>query len=388
MSILQTIADQRRGATLSAITLLNRIYVMGQRVRRLFHLTRPRVFYPYRSLLYTHPLFFRYYKHPPVPYCNAFNAQLCHWVDVLPEVLPQRSFVIEPIDHPLSPAGRSEPGEVLSRKQRVIDVYMDPRCKRILVESEGQLELFKRYLPNSLLDKTEILRVGAVSQSVDFDKKAASLDTLTFLCLASDYTRKAVDLVLQAWRDFGAKSRCRLILACPNVPSELGPSLAQEKVEIIRKAPLSESEKRSLLEASHIMIAPLHVDGGANIIEAFEYGLPVITMRSQRSFVRKDNGWDIDVPFYFYDPGYGTDWPTWARFWQMVDDAKRNHAFDRTVQEFVRIFELVEKSPGIVLEMGRRSHAMGTDEFSLARRNAALNRIYSTALQTTNPVTV
>lgn len=381
MSIQETITNTRRGRALT-LRIINRLNLYWQRVTRFATVSNPKVFYPYRDLLHTHPFFLRYYQFPPLRYSNQFNAILCHWVSFPPkDKCKNVPYVIEPQDHPLSPTGKLEPGEVLADTQQAIDIYMESSCKRILVESEGQLKLFERYLPESVIEKTQIVRLGAVSKPVYFTKEYTNFKTLIFLCLASDYERKAVDLLIQAWLEFDLRKNCKLILACPNVPNEISDYVINENIEIITEAPLSLAKKNKLLNISHVMIAPLHVDGGANVIEAFEYGLPVISMRSQRSFIRDGNGWEVDVPFYFYDEGYGTDWPTWEHFWKLLDDAKKNNAFDMTVQGFVNVFEEIVKNPERLLNMGKKSYELAQGEFSLETRNQALRVIYSEALQ-------
>ena len=380
MSIQETISKQR-GRSALLLKPINGLNFAWQMVARLSSDKCLKVYYPYRNLLRTHPFFSRYYEHPPLSYSNLFSAELCHWVNAVPKWMSHIPYVIEPNDHPLAATGKSEPRDVLGGIERAIGVYMGQKCKRILVESEGQLDMFKRYLPEPVLKKAEIVRLGAMLKPVDFDQKLKKVETPVFLCFASDYKKKAVDILIQAWREFSQKSKCQLILACPNVPIEIADTLDNENIRLIRKAPLSESEKNQLLDSAHVMIAPLHVDGGANVIEAFEHGLPVITMRSQRSFIRDGNGWEVDVPFYFYDEGYGKEWPTWDRFWQLVDDAKQNHAFDITVQGFVSIFEDIVNEPAKLVEMGKISHELARGEFSLQVRNATLRRIYSKALQ-------
>lgn len=359
----------------------SRLYTGWQKAARLLHTGQPRVFYPYRDLMHTHPFFLRYYQHPPVAYNNYYGASLCHWVNQVPEVARSMPYLIEPNDHPLAVTGKSVPREVLGGIEQAKETYLDQNCKKILVESEGQLALFRRYFPESVILKTEIVRLGTIPYPTDFTEKLSNIKQPIFLCLASDYKRKAVDLVIKAWCESKAKIGSKLILACPNVPQQLIPALEKENVQLVRKAPLTEQEKHELHRAAHVVIAPLHVDGGANILEAFEHGLPVITMRSQRSFIREGNGWEVDVPFYFYDEGYGKEWPTWDRFWELLEDAKNNHAFDLTVHGFIRTFDEIAQSPEKLVEMGRVSYELAKGEFSLENRNAVLRRIYQEALQ-------
>jgi len=380
MSIQETIARQR-GKPGIRLRLINRLSEAAQKTFRIFQADDLKVFYPYHNLLASHPFFSRYYNYPPLNYSNLFNANLRHWVSYIPSGLEHLPFIIEPQDHPLSVTNQLEPINAISMLEKAINIYMSLNCKKILIESEGQLNLFKRYFPNTLISKTEIVGLGAMVKPVIYTKQLNAGDEIIFLCLASDYQRKAVDLLIQAWRDSSAKLTCKLILACPNVPQEIWDSLTRENIQLIFKAPLSEQEKFELHRLAHVVIAPLHVDGGSNTIEAFEFGLPVITMRSQRRFVRERNGWEVDVPFYFYDEGYGKEWPTFARFWEIVDDAKKNHAFDITIQGFVNIFDQISKSPEELFEMGNASYELAKGEFSLESRNATLRKIYREALK-------
>jgi glycosyltransferase involved in cell wall biosynthesis len=380
MSIQETINSKRKGSEYG-LRLINRLSEVSQKTFRLVMSGKKKVFYPYRNLMHTHPLFLRYTKNSPLVYSNFFNAKLCHWVNFVPKGKQSIPYVIEPNDHPLAATGKSEPYAVLANIDKATEVYLDNNCKRILVESEGQLNLFKRYFSESVIAKTEIVRLGAMPRIVDFEDRIALIETPIFICLASDYKRKAVDLLIAAWKDSNAKYKCRLLLACPNVPEDIIHSLEKENIQLILKAPLSEIEKSELYRLAHVVIAPLHVDGGANVIEAFEFGLPVITMRSQRSFIREGNGWEINVPFYFYDEGYGKEWPTWNRFWELIDDAKRNNAFDMTVQGFVKVFDDIAKSPEILLTMGKVSHNLAKGDFSLESRNSTLRKIYFEALR-------
>jgi glycosyltransferase involved in cell wall biosynthesis len=335
-----------------------------------------KVYYPYKNLLNTHPIFYRRYQFPPLKYSNINGAVLAHWLNAPESSSPNLPFVIEPNDHPLAVTGLSEPAEVLDSLDRAQDLYAGNNCKKILVEGEGQLELFKRYFSDSVLEKIEIVRLGSIAKPVDFENKFLSINRPVFLCLASDYKRKSVDLVLKAWLESNAKLSCSLLLACPNVPPEIADRVMLNGVRIISVAPLSEIEKHALYRQAHVVIASLHVDGGANIIEAFENGLPVITMRSQRSFVTNLNGWEINVPLYFYDQGYGQYWRTWADFWSVLNQAKEVGEFDQTIQDFVKIFDFIAFNPEKLIIMGRHSHEDALGKFSLTVRNHKLNEIY------------
>ncbi len=347
---------------------------------RFFFTKKYRIYFPYYSLLNTHPFFSRYHFHPPLKYSNYSEAQLAHWINRPETGLPKIKCVIEPNDHPLAVTGISEPIEVLQRIGEVIDIYSSDNCKKILLSGEGQLILFKRYLPSSLVEKTTLIPLGAIPKQVNFSVRRQTVVTPIFLCLASDYSRKAVDLLIEAWIGSIAKNYCQLILACPNVPNAIESILLKNNIQLIKKAPLTNFEKSELLKRSHVVIAPLHTDGGANVIEAFEYGLPVITMRSQRTFVTQSSGWVVDVPFYFYDSGYGVEWRTWEEFWAVLDSAKANGNFDSSIESLARTIDRVANSPDEILMKGQYAHSMALGPLSLATRNAELNKIYDEIL--------
>ncbi len=341
--------------------------------------------YKHRSLD-IHPWFERYYSTPPVNYCNFMKAQCYHWI-LRPDVINEIPFIIEPNDHPLSVVGALpvvpiEPADVLKHKDRAIEmVYNIPECRRIVVESTGQMELFKRYCPD-VIDKCEIVRLGTIPQKSNFENAPDAISKIQFLCLASDFSNKGVDLLLEAWFEFPGRKKHQLTLACPSVPEEYKKKADCENVRLILKAPLSVKEKDVLYSGAHVAIAPLHVDGGANTMEAMEYGLPVITMRSQRSHdqVMNNNGMVIEVPFYFYDEGYGVKWPTWSEFFRLLGVAKSRGDFDKTKEGFIKAFTFFADNPDQIIDMGERSHDLAKNEFSLTTRNAQLCKIYQDIL--------
>ncbi|MGB2807861.1 MAG: glycosyltransferase [Sedimentisphaerales bacterium] len=341
--------------------------------------------YKYHSLD-IHPWFDRYYRFPPANYCNFKQAKCYHWI-TYPDVTNETPFIVEPNDHPLSvvgvlPSVPLEPADVLMHKDRAIElVYQNPQCKKICVESRGQWELFQRYC-SDVLNKCEIIRLGTIPKQSYFDNAADSIYKINFLCLASDFINKGVDLLLDAWFEFPGRKTHQLTLACPYVPEKYKKRASCENVRLILKAPLSSKEKETLCRDAHVAIAPLHVDGGGNVMEAMEYGLPIITMRSQRSHdqIMNNNGIVVDVPFYFYDEGYGTKWPTWADFFRLLEKAKSRGDFDQTKDGFVKAFTFFADNPDKIIEMGKRSHELAKNEYSLTLRNQQLRRIYQDIL--------
>ena len=337
--------------------------------------------YQHRSLD-NHPWFERYYRIPPLNYCNFKQARSYHWM-FFPDILDDKPFIIEPNDHPFSAVGilspvPIEPGDVLKNSKKVLErVYQNRLCKKILVESRGQWELFHRYCPE-VLNKCEIVRLGTIPQEEPSLKADQGIDQINFLCLASDYTRKGVDLLLDAWLEFSSRSRHQLTIACPWIPEKYKIKARGENITFILKAPLTSQGKDILYRNAHVVVGPLHIDGSGNIMEAMEYGLPFITMRSQRAQdqTMNHNGIVVDAPFYFYDEGYGVQWPTWDVFFHLLEEAKSRGDFNITKEGFIKAFDFFSNNPQEIYAMGQRSYSLAKNEYSLATRNQQLLTIY------------
>lgn len=353
-----------------------------EKIRRAVDHDPLNVYFRYQHFnLDLHPWFKRYYKYPPINYCNFNQANIYHWISY-PDIVNNKPFIVEPNDHPLSVVGAlkgafSEPKDYIKNSQKAIDlIYLNPNCKKIIVESTGQWELFEKYCPE-VLHKCEIIRLGTRPKLLN-DKFDKSNESLNFLCLASDFIKKGIDLLLEAWFNFPDRMKHKLIIACPNIPNIYKEKAKGENIKIILKAPLSDVERDELHLNADVVIGPLHIDGGANLFEAMEYGLPIITMRCQRSKdqVMNNNGIIVDVPFYFYDEGYGLEWPTWDSFYKLLEEAKSKGEFDITKQGFIDAFTFFSKNPDKICKMSEGSYDLATNEYSLKNRNKRLKEIY------------
>ncbi len=386
MSIQETSRKQLKRKLIDTFGLARVLSLPALAIERLYRAVDSdplRVYFRYKHInLDLHPWFERYYHSPAVKYCNREKAKLYHWISY-PDVLDNKPFILEPNDHPLTVIGvlkpiPIEPKDVIRNMNEGKElVYNNPNCKKVIVESTGQWELFERYCPE-ILDRCEIIRLGTIPKRIDFFKSLNDNDPIVFICLASDFTKKGVDLLLDAWAEFKFNNKHKLILACPNVPNNYKIKAEKQNVTFISKAPLTSKEKDSLYRQAHVAIGPLHTDGGANLFEAMEYGLPLITMRCQRSKdqVMNNNGFVADVPFYFYDEGYGTEWPTWRSFFSLLENAKSRGEFDMTKEAFLKAFIFFNDHPEKIHEMGKGSYDLAINEYSLLNRNQRLREIY------------
>ena len=73
-----------------------------------------------------------------------------------------------------------------------------------------------------------------------------------------------------------------LTVVCSNVPEDWTRKVKNENVVLFEKAPLEEYEKDQLHRRSSLVFGLQHIDGGANVIEAMEWGLPAIHFRSHK----------------------------------------------------------------------------------------------------------
>jgi glycosyltransferase involved in cell wall biosynthesis len=386
MSIQRTKSRKKKHIIFNKTRLISVGFLLSaffQALGRLFSCSNPKVYFRYYNPYRTHPTFIRFYKHPPLNWSTRYAAELLHWISS-PDIIDQRPFVIEPNDHPLSPTRMSEPVDVLENQQKAIDIYLHSGCKKIFVESVGQMKLFQHYCPEEVIQKSTIIAaLPTIPKDVDWKKRSGEIERPVFLCLASDYTSKGVDLLIQAWMETPERKDGELVIVCSEIPNGVTSKIKNENIKIVPKAPLTESEKDSLHRSAHIVIAPQHIDGGGNMFEAIEWGLPIITMRSQRheGLLGNNNGFFADVPFYFYDyEFYGTRWKTFEEFFSVLKEEKQRGEFNTTVEELKQHIRHFFLNPDDIIKMGKKSYEYASGKLSLENRNAKLLSIYNEIL--------
>jgi hypothetical protein len=379
---------RRIGNKLGISKRILKIKFLFERLSRHFNSGNTGVFFGYKyEFPDIHPTFKkRCYTYAPLQYVNYSRARLYHWIHH--PVKSDKPFILEPNDHPLAPACRVEPWENIGKVEEVAEKYLNCLCKKIIVESPGQMDLFKYYYGNkgTIIDKCIITSGGLIPNKVNWDKKLKRImkGEFNYVCLASDFTRKGVDIIIEAWsRFYKYKRNSKLYLACPNVPEKYNDIIKNSNIILIKKAPLSESDKTKLHALSDVALAPLHTDGGANINEAFENGLTVITMRNQRSqgYSLNNNCIVIDVPFYYYDPQHwGVTWKTANDFFSILGQAKKKGDFEGVIQGFVNSFEEFNENPDLVYDLCVRSYDYACSDYSIWKRNAKHVKIYNDIL--------
>jgi glycosyltransferase involved in cell wall biosynthesis len=341
----------------------------------------PRVFFRYKTY-HTHLAFNSYYDTPPLPWSNWTSAEIGHWINY--PISTRLPFVIEVNDHPLSAGAYNkrveEPWQILEQIGTAHSVYSHTNCRMILMPCEGFRDQFSYYFPGEFQEKMTILPT-ATCQLKQVDWKLRESTPLTFACLASDYTRKGVDLVLKAWLSRHKPKGVKLIIACPNIPKQILISIKGDKsIVAITKAPLSAIEKHEILNISHVSIAPTHVHGGYNVIEGIEYGhAPILFRYHLRAF--DSLGWHVSVPYHFYTPElYGKEWRTFEEFFSRLAADKAVGLFDNTIEELSQIISTLLSDPAVAFTSGKESYMIGLTQFSAQNRNKKLIDLYKYAL--------
>ena len=354
--------------------------IISQATVRQFVREEPRVFFRYRTS-HTHPTFDRFLTNPPVAWSNYHRAKLAHWINY-PAFVTKMPFLLECNDHPLSAVsyktrGLHEPREILRRVPDAADVYALPQCKYIAIPCEGYKLLFEYYFGNAFNHKFVCLHVpGCIPVNTPLIEESVP----KFLCLASDYELKGVDLLIEAWLAIADKKNASLVIACPNTPADVI-LRASSQITFVTKGPLTNLEKQELLSQSNVSIAPMHVHGGGNIYEGMEYGHAVIYFTTHaRCF--SGVGEEIPVPYYFYLPShYGVHWHTFRDFRETLKLDKRGGLFDVTIEHLsVCIKRYIEDN--VVMNNDRRKvFALARGAMSLQCRNEQLLQIYAATLE-------
>ena len=343
------------------------------------HSSLPKVFFRYRTYR-THPGFASYYDQPPVPWSNWSGAELLHWINY-PNIIDKRPFLVESNDHPLSAVGWkkkvSEPADVLGLIEAAQRVYEHKNCRAILIPCDGFKNLFSYYFSEDVCEKLiEVPPVICTPHEIDWI--ARSQMPVAFCCLASDYSLKGVDLVLQAWLSMEKRYKSKLILACPNIPLDVRKKIIDEKsIVLIDKAPLTLAEKDTIFRSSHVSLAPTHVHGGANIVEGLEYGhIPI--MFEYHSKIFQNFGTTIPVPYYLYtQKGYGKIWKTFNEFFLRLSDDKKAGVFDCVVEGMIQKISFMIDNHQVVLNSAAECQTLSTIQFSRYKRNEKLIDIYN-----------
>ena len=355
---------------------------------RMFTGEKPYVYLRYRYTN-THPGFIRMYHTPPIKWSNRYNAKLFHWLGYA-DFVDERPFIVEPNDHPLSAHGwKGRPSYDVKNFSKIVsearELYEKDNCKSVILTSQQNILFFKAYMPKKIWHKIKLLPsdVGAIPRKFDWSTRITS-KKVKFLCIASDYDLKGISIMLRAWSFMKVGENASLTIVCPKFPSlEGGKECTRKGVEFIEQGPITEEFKKNLYISHHVALCPTLVDGGTNIIEAMEYGLPILTNKYHRSesYIIGNNGFIVSSPYQYYDvEHYGLTWSSVSEYMDVVNTSIEAGGYDFVVQEWKEYMEMYIADPCLSYCQGIESYNLSSNELSQSFRNKSLRVIYKEAL--------
>jgi len=365
----------------------NKISFFWQFFYRFSNNESPYVYFRYRSS-HTHPGFKRFYDDPPIKWTNKKNAKLLHWI-CYPDFVDNRPFIIEPNDHPLAAHGwKGSPiADSLNLDKLILDsieLYAKKSCKAIILGSKKNVEFFKKYMPEYLWAKLVFFPsdIGAIPYHFDSYERQ-KVKNIKFLCLASDYDKKGIRLIIEAWKKIENKSDSSLTIVCPKFPENLEKNKFK-KLKLIEAGPISENFKRDLYLSHQVALCPTIIDGGTNIIEAMEYGIPVIASEYHRSdaYMIGDIGYTVQSPYQYYDTkNYGITWKTIGQYVDIVNTAISNGEYKSVIEEWENYMLIYINDKSLVYSQGKNFYNLASSVLSNSKRNSMLRNLYKKILE-------
>jgi hypothetical protein len=345
-----------------------------------------KVFIPYFSY-YTHPgILMRYYKKSrPLSWSTLKSSKVVHCIQQSSPKYFGKKIIIEPNDHCLvigASLGIFEPFELVSRRKEISD-YIVSSVSRVLIGNNELINHAKYYFSREALKKffiyPEMACIPAVTKNFleKKNQKLLSGHKIKYLTIASDFKKKAVELLLETFMD--SQVSAELILVCQNVPSYLKRKILKFKnISLIENIPLSYKMKIELYKTSDVYINTTHIDGGGTVVNALEYGLPIITYTYHRGkgFIDNQNGILLSEPMKYYEPsGYGIKWNSMEGYLDQVRLLYKKGGYDKVQEELMNAIKFYEKEPLEILNQGIKSLEYA-EKNSLAVSNQILRNLY------------
>lgn len=355
--------------------------ILKQACSRSINHDDPAIFFPYDIQL-RHPAFNQLKKYPQRKYSTFSNSKLRHFIQgASPDKLNQE-YIIEVIDHPLSPLApysnsNPTPEQYVSEANTTKEIYSNPLCKKIILMGHGQLNLFKRYFKDpKVLEKVELVPLSWNQQfeENDIDLKKS---TTSFLFISSHFLYKGGEIVIEAWKKaFKENSQMEMVMVCHDLPEQYN-DLEKYNIRIDKTIPLPQNKKNELYQHSDIVLAFAHTDG-VTAIEATSYGKPIMVLRAQHSedFIDHDNGIMIETPLNIYDEGYGTKWRKEGDFEHELKSYYRDNKFEATINQLSDEILKVATSHNYLTQLKENARKKFLSTYHYEVRNQKLEKIY------------
>lgn len=374
MSITQNIKTNR---------YIRKLKKLGELIYRGGQMFSPyKVYFPYKTD-FIHPAFDELKSKSPIKYCNKKDAKLLHLVMGGCKKGLEQNHIVEIIDHAFSIVASyeifpREPVEYYNRQEKIKELYLSDKLKKIIFISNGQRELTRYYFPQKeIMEKSVVIPIPW-QDNIAAGKKE-KINSLNFLFIASNYQTKGVEIVLKSWEKFKSidSTNATLTLVSHDIPIEVEKNL-QKDIKLIKQAPLPSDSKNELYKSADVILAFTLTDG-VTAIEATSYGKPIITYRTQHSkdFIDHSNGVEIDVPINLYDVDkYGIVWKTKKEFDEIVKEYISNGAFDSTIDKLVKTFDNYTKNREFLEKQTKNAVEKYYKDYTIENRNKKLLEIY------------
>jgi hypothetical protein len=354
----------------------------------LFHQNKknPNVFFEYYNH-YTHPgIKKRYYgKNAPLSWVNLNLSEVSHIINFSEKLLGKK-IIFEPNDccQKLgSLLNINEPCEFVARCKEIDDYIATKVISRVLVGNNDLIKHAEYYFSDSVLSKfityPEMSCIPKVSKFFieEKNKKLLINPKIRFLSIASDFKKKAVDLLIEAFIE--SKSLNTLILVCHNIPESYKVKILKAKnIKLLENIPLSKKIKDDLHRNSDVYINTTYVDGGGTVANALEYGLPIITFTYHRgrSYISNGNGVLLSEPLKYYDPkSYGIHWNSIDGYLEQVFLLKNKGGYESVKKQLIDSIIYYQQYPQNVLVEGLKSLELAKKN-SLDKANQFLKNLY------------
>ncbi len=337
----------------------------------------PRVYLPI-SIGRVHPGWRTYLTYPPVAYVPQRRADLCHWINTLPDNLLVPC--IAECEHILALAGNITDWQWgLQRTELINRLVSQEKCRFVFTYSAGLVRHSQRYLHPDLWHK-----LGVVYQTFPTQAELPKLPgrPFTILCVASRFSDKGVPEVLETFRILRSRhgSDVQLVLVCQVMPRGWSRPEGVVHYDIPR---MNDPFKERIYRNADVLYIPAYSDTAGCFYESTAFGVPTVTTRIHHDdeFVRDGvTGFLIETPVYSYSEEYGIRWRTWGEFLADLDRIRERGGLQTIVDQSVSILERMMAGEVDLLAMGKAARQFHAEHFAPEVRNTKLRQIYKAAI--------
>jgi glycosyltransferase involved in cell wall biosynthesis len=339
---------------------------------------KPRVYFP-RYYSRQHNAWVAYRTHPPLRYTARPWAELCHWVNLIPDQ-PGQPCVAE-CEHILALARDITSWQTgLQNLDLINRLVAQDQCRYVFTYSAGLVEHSKRYLRSDLWPKLGQVNMCYPTQP---DYARPQDRPFTILTIASRYSDKGLPEALDTFRVLRERhgAEIRMLLVTQVLP----PNYRLPDGVVHYDTPrMSEALKMQLFQSAHVLFIPCYSDSYMPIIEACAFGVPTLTTRIHHGdeFVQDGvTGYLFNPPVYSYSADYGVRWKTWEEFLADLDTLRARGDLQSVVEQSVDRLEAMFADRPRLAAMGQAARALHARAFSPEVRNRKLLRLYDAALK-------